>query len=88
MSKIQNSHKGRYKQYDISGIGGSITVNADNVALPASSNCSALRRSRTTGLSRSSEYTVSALDEHKPPRRFALCRLDADDILGRSSWVM
>jgi len=24
---------------------------------------------------------------NKPPRRFALCRLDADDILGRSSWV-
>ena len=25
---------------------------------------------------------------YKPPRRFALCRIDADDILGRSSWVM
>ena len=23
---------------------------------------------------------------HKPPRRFAPCRLDADDILSRSSW--
>jgi len=26
--------------------------------------------------------------KHKPPRRFAPCRLDADDILGRSSWGM
>jgi len=24
---------------------------------------------------------------HKPPRRFAPCRLDADDILSRSSWA-
>ena len=31
-----------------------------------------------------------AIDDniHKPPRCFAPCRPDADDILGRSSWVM
>jgi len=28
------------------------------------------------------------LTKYKPPRRFAPCRIDTDDTLGRSSWVM